>query len=455
MTLDSELQFLPSSQAEEIGLTPLSPMPVSPMSLNPTPFSPALSSPPQPSGSRVVVVLEQRFAQTPDGAVWTPATNAYGFWGRYLDVFDTVHVVARLQPISHPPAGWRRADGLGVSFAAVPYYVGPRQYLQKVRQVRQAVRQAVTPQDAVILRVGSPLANTLEPWLRQQQHPYAVEVVADPYDVLAPGSIQHPLRPWLRGHLTRQLQRQCAGAIAAAYVTEAALQRRYPCAPLAIGVSDVELPPEAFATTPRTYRDDAFQDCPIRLLFIGTLAQLYKAPHILLDAIAATVAQGIDLQVSFVGEGQYRPQLETQAQHLGIASRITWLGQLSSSEAVREQLAQADVFVMPSFQEGLPRAMVEAMAQGLPCIGSAVGGIPELLAQEDLVPSGDVAALARKLCEVVRSPERLTLMSLRNWQRAQGFESDILQTQRRLFYRHVRQQTEARLQRRTREMTVL
>jgi L-malate glycosyltransferase len=98
---------------------------------------------------------------------------------------------------------------------------------------------------------------------------------------------------------------------------------------------------------------------------------------------------------------------------------------------------------MPSYQEGLPRAMVEAMARALPCIGSTVGGIPELLMPEDMVPPGDVAALANKIREVVTDPERMAQMSARNLDKAKEFKNELLREQRITFYRYVREQTEA------------
>lgn len=400
--------------------------------------SPAESQAPRPA-QPVLVVLEQRFAQTPDGQVWTPATNAYSFWQRYLEVFDRVKVAARVQPVAVAPPRWKRADGPQVSFVPIPYYIGPVQYAQKARQVRRALAQAVAPGDAVILRVSSQLASCLMPWLRQHQHPYAVEVVADPYDVFAPGAMAHPLRPYFRWRCTRSLEQHCAGAIAAAYVTETALQRRYPCPHYAVGVSDVELDGNAFAEGPRRFGHEPKRR---KILYVGTLAQLYKAPHILIDAFAATCQNGIDAQLIMVGEGQYRDSLTRQAERLGVGDRVTFTGQLPPAE-VQAALAQADLFVLPSFQEGLPRAMVEAMAQGLPCIGSRVGGVPELLADEDLVSAGDVADLSRLLCQVLSAGDRLTAMAERNWRLAQSFRGEVLQQRRLDFYRQVRQTTEA------------
>ena len=89
------------------------------------------------------------------------------------------------------------------------------------------------------------------------------------------------------------------------------------------------------------------------------------------------------------------------------------------------------------------------MARALPCVGSTVGGIPELLPPEDLVPPGDAAALARKLREVVTDPARLAAMSARNLSRAGDYNDDVLRPRRVAFYRHLRDATAAWLPART------
>jgi glycosyltransferase involved in cell wall biosynthesis len=101
-------------------------------------------------------------------------------------------------------------------------------------------------------------------------------------------------------------------------------------------------------------------------------------------------------------------------------------------------LDKADVFVLPSYQEGLPRAMIEAMARALPCIGSTVGGIPELLNQEDMIPPGNVAALADKIRSVVTNPERMNMMSARNWEKAKKYDLMVLLPLWNKFYAQVR-----------------
>ncbi|WP_228061182.1 glycosyltransferase family 4 protein [[Phormidium] sp. LEGE 05292] len=390
----------------------------------------------------VIVVLEHHFLQTPDRAVWTQTMFPYSFWLRYLDVFDRVKVVARMSKIREIPPHWKRADGAGVTFALVPDYTGPLQYLFRSMQVKQVVRNALNRTDAVILRVGSQLANDLEPVLRQTQHPYGVEVVADPYDVFAPGSVKHPLRTFFRWMFTRRLQQQCDRACAAAYVTERALQQRYPPANDAFSThySSVELADLAFVPLPRSLKQVMR---PLTLITVGTLDQLYKAPDVLIDAVAVCVQAGLDLQLVLVGDGKHRGELEAQVAKLNLSDRVFFLGNLPAGEAVRTQLDWADLFVLPSHQEGLPRAMIEAMARALPCIGSTVGGIPELLPPEDLVPPGNVAALAKKIREVATHPERMARMSARNLSKAKDYREEVLRDRRIAFYRYVRDTTQA------------
>ena len=389
----------------------------------------------------VIVMLEHRFLQTPDKGVWTQTMFAHSFWQRYLEVFDRVKVVARIHEVPTPPSNWKRADGEGISFVAVPYYVGPQQYLLRAQQVKRAVRNALTASDAVILRVSSQLASDLYPVLVQTQHPYGVEVVADPYDVFAPCSIKHPLRRFFRWWFPRLLRQICADACAAAYVTEHALQQRYPPAQETFSThySSVELANEAFVPVPRSL-GQGMQ--PLILITVGTMEQLYKALDVLINAVAACVSGGLDLKLVLVGDGKYREELEALAAKLGLGERVCFLGQLTVGDAVRAQLDRADLFVLPSHQEGLPRAMIEAMARGLPCIGSTVGGIPELLPPEDMVPPGDVAALAQKIHEVVTAPERMTRMSARNLEKAKEYAEEVLRQRRIAFYRYVREKTE-------------
>lgn len=397
---------------------------------------------------RVSVVLEDRlFVRVPDGSVWTTSTHPYEFWQRYLQVFEHVNVVARSREVASLPPDQKRADGQGVSFSRIPYYVGPWQYLRKARQLRRAAAGAIRDDDAVVLRVPGNLSSYILSVLNKTGQPYAVEVVADPYDAYAPGSVKHPLRPYFRWRFPRQLQHQCRNACASSYVTQHALQRKYPPSAAAFSTyySDVQLAETGVVASPRARHEN---QQTLTLVQVGTFAQLYKAPDVLIDACAACVREGLDLRLVLIGDGKHRGELDSRASTLSLGRRVQFPGWLSPQE-VRNQLDQADLFAIPSRTEGLPRALIEAMARGLPCIGSTVGGIPELLPPEDLVPPGDVAALASKIREVASDPERMTRMSKRNLETAKQYQETFLRPRRTEFYRRVRETTEACLARRS------
>ena len=388
----------------------------------------------------VTVTLEHRFDLAVDGSVWTSGQGSYEFLQRYLEVFDSVTVVARIQRVSQISSGWIRADGERVSFVQVPYYLGPWQYLRRVLQIKRLLGNVARSSEAAILHAPSMLTNHLVEAFTDRQHPYALEVVSDPWDTFAPGVIRHPLRAYFRARFSRDLKRQCKDSFATAYVTREALRCRYPSRPDAFwaSYSDVELGGEAFALNPRAGYPAGR---PIRLIMVGSLAQLYKAPDVLLDAVEICTRQGLDLRLVLVGDGKYRPYLERRVACLGLGERVRFAGALAPGKEVRAELDEADLFILPSRTEGLPRAMIEAMARALPCIGSTVGGIPELLLEEDMVPAGVAMALAQKIMEVVRKPIRLASMSRRNLSHSRQYHETILRKSRSQFYEYVRAKT--------------
>jgi glycosyltransferase involved in cell wall biosynthesis len=386
----------------------------------------------------LLINCPQHFDRTADGQVWTNGQFPYSFWTRYLAVFGSVTVLARVRDVPELSSERRPASGTGVLFLRVPDYTGPREYALRAAAVSAVARKAVQNGSAILLRPPGEMAAWVLWHTRKSGRPYAVEVVADPYDVFGPNAVRHPLRPMFRWWFTRALKRQCANACAAAYVTEKALQRRYPPGPNALVThySDIELPESAFATAPRGPR----QNGTARIIFVGTLAQLYKAPDVLIDAVATCCAH-IDVELVIVGSGRYQIELEQRAKALGLGHRVRFRGQLTTSDDVRAELDAATLFVLPSRQEGLPRALIEAMARGLPCVGSNVGGIPELLPAEDMVSPGDVPVLASKIMQVLKQPGRMEQMSRRNLIKAAEYSDGILNARRRQFYEFLRRRT--------------
>ncbi len=384
------------------------------------------------------VISEMRFFATPDGKVWSGSTNAYDMWRRYLTAFEEVSVIARVNPVSHLRDAFHRADGPGVKFVRLPGYTGAGQFVLRFHNIYSILRKRPPDHFALIYRIPSILAEIAHKSVKQR--PYAVEVVGDPLDVFAPRAVRHPLRPILRSYFARHVRILCAKASAVAYVSKS-LAKRYPPNSTACvaNYSSIELPEDAFFHTKRTMQRNTKKT----LVFVGSLAQAYKGADLLIDALKACSMDGYAMDLRVIGGGRYSERLMRQAKKLGLADRITFVGELPVGAAIRRELDGGDIFVLPTRTEGLPRAIIEAMARAKPCISTTVGGIPELLPPEDLVPPNDAKALALKIMEVIDDPERMQTMAERNYRKARDYHKDILDRRRAVFYSQLRYNTEA------------
>ncbi|MBF0425313.1 MAG: glycosyltransferase family 4 protein [Magnetococcales bacterium] len=146
---------------------------------------------------------------------------------------------------------------------------------------------------------------------------------------------------------------------------------------------------------------------PADAFLIGIVAVMrtWKGHHILLEAFKELTAS--DPRLVFVGDGDRWEDLKRQIAVLGLGDRVRMVG---NQVDVVPWLRALDLFVLPSLaNEGVPQVVLQAMACGLPVIGSAIGGIAEVIDDGRtglLVPAGDARALARALAALIDHPER-------------------------------------------------
>ena len=142
-----------------------------------------------------------------------------------------------------------------------------------------------------------------------------------------------------------------------------------------------------------------------RLLCVGRLCA-DKGQTLLIEAIAKLRAQGVELHLELIGDGPTRGEVEAAITRYGLEKSVTLSG-WKSSEEIACALRSALVFVLPSFAEGLPVVIMEALAMGRPVIATYVAGNPELVHPGEngwLVPAGDVEALAAAIREALNTP---------------------------------------------------
>ncbi|BAM02566.1 glycosyltransferase [Phycisphaera mikurensis] len=137
---------------------------------------------------------------------------------------------------------------------------------------------------------------------------------------------------------------------------------------------------------------------------VGRLCE-QKGQHLLVEAVARLAEGGSPVRLRLVGDGPMRADLEAFARERGVADRVEFTGN-ASAEAVRGHLLDARAMALPSFAEGLPVVLMEALALGRPVISTYIAGIPELVDAGCgwLVPAGDADALAEAMRAALAAP---------------------------------------------------
>lgn len=141
----------------------------------------------------------------------------------------------------------------------------------------------------------------------------------------------------------------------------------------------------------------------VRLITVGRLVEAKDFPN-LLAAAASLRAEGRDFSLDIVGDGELREDVNEEIARRGLAGTVQLLG---SRTDVSSLLRDADAFVLSSRREGLPVAVLEALATGLPVVATSVGAIPEIVRDGDnglLVPPGDANALAAAIRRLLDDP---------------------------------------------------
>jgi glycosyltransferase involved in cell wall biosynthesis len=167
-----------------------------------------------------------------------------------------------------------------------------------------------------------------------------------------------------------------------------------------IEVAFLGVDPREFA--PRPFRADPD---PFQIACVGQLAPV-KGQHMLLAAMELLAREGRRVRLRIAGDGPDRAALEQDIASRNLARHVVMEGFLNQDK-LRELYAQCDALALPSFAEGIPVVLMEAMAMEIPCVATWITGIPEIIRHEIdglLAPPGDAEALARALARLMDDP---------------------------------------------------
>lgn len=383
------------------------------------------------SARELFVIMDGDFTRT--NGVPSSIRNYYECFGRrYTKVFDAVHILCRVHDVEERTA--LPIGGPGVDVIALPALHGPLDLVKYGLKVLATIWD-IPRHATVILRVPGIYPMIAWPLLMLRRVSYGVEVMADAAAQFAPGAYRKPFRRFYGFIWTQTLKYHCRFAIASSYVTARSLQELYPPSPgrPTFSYTTLDLPQEDLVLVPRSL--ESFVKPQLKLINVAMMQKHLKGQDIIIKAVAELRRQGVLTKLLLVGDGDTRKDFEHLAAELGVSDDVKFVGKVRAGGEVFALLDLADIFVLPSRQEGLPRVVIEAMARALPCFVSDLPGNRELLEEEFRLPLEDSSAWAQRLASAILHPELLAAASAINRSMAERYVVTSMQPIRNEFYR--------------------
>lgn len=349
---------------------------------------------------------------------------------RYIEPFGKIRLVTRQKEVESVKGGMKPSSIPNSEFVEIPNYKNVRNVL-KYFKARKIIKDEVVNAEFIILRTSS-FANVAARYARKYNKPYLVEVVGCAWD----GTWNYNLLGKIIAPFSYYMQKKTVKkADYAVYVTNEYLQKKYPNTNKTTNCSNValtEFNEEILKNRIKKIQGMSNED----KIIIGTTAAVdvrYKGQQYVIQALSELKNKGITkFEYQLVGGGE-QSYLKSLAKKFDVEDQVIFLGSLPHEE-VFDWLDTIDIYAQPSRQEGLPRALIEAMSRGLPAFGAKTAGIPELL--EDKFIFGNNKKNIREICRILTSFEKDKMLnqSRRNYEESKKYERSIIEARRRTFF---------------------
>lgn len=299
------------------------------------------------------------------------------------------------------------------------------------KEIKRVIFAEVQKADKCFIRSGSHYTRVAYDACIKYRKPYLFEATGFAYESFSHHSFIGRI---IANKVENDYRLMARDAVQATYVTSEALQKRYPCASgKMIGVSNVQL--SALDDSILTKRLKKIQNRQSSdTIVLGTAAFLdvkWKGQYLVIKALAELKRQGYtNFRYELLGMGTGQ-ELIKLAESLGVKDEVKVIGAVPHSK-VFEWLDSLDIYIQPSFQEGLCRAIIEAMSRGLPVVCSNTGGNYELIDNDYIFDCGDYNKMSSLLIDI---QDHLAEQSKKNFEESKKYEKSMLDSRRKAFFR--------------------
>ncbi|MCI9143332.1 MAG: glycosyltransferase family 4 protein [Lachnospiraceae bacterium] len=361
----------------------------------------------------------------------------YRLWeDRYLKSFDYIIVSTRVKNVQHmeimEKKGYTISNGKNVEIRPISAYRKLTDIFFKKESIKKQLEEIIEKVDCVIVRLPSPLGNLACDVCREHGKKYALEMVACAWDGYR--NHGHWAGKLVAPYMYFETKKQCKKAGRVLYVTKDFLQQRYPTKGITANASNVMLcQSDEIILTRRIERIKKNKEGTFVLGLVGPLELEAKGHKVALGALEILAKKFPNIRMEFLGAGSgYR--LERLIRKKKLTDKVCFKGTLPSGDSVLRWMDTLDILVIPSFQEGLPRALIEAMSRGCPAVGAITGGIPELIDQNLLHRPGDYRKLADDIEKLLENEEMCIQAAKRNFENAKQYAKENLDSRRTKFW---------------------
>lgn len=293
---------------------------------------------------------------------------------------------------------------------------------------KQIYENAVKKCDMVIARVPSIVSFAVVNCAKKWGKPYMAESMGCAWDAYwNHGIVGKIIAPYMYFKMKSVVKNADYGL----YVTEKFLQNRYPCKNETIAASNVKITDVVDTVLEKRLEKISNMDkTHIALMTSAAVDVRYKGHEYVIKAIPKLKKLGIHITYYMVGGGD-QTYLKSIAEKNGVTDSVIFTGRLSLEE-VLEKLDGADIYIQPSLQEGLPRAMIEAMSRGCVCLGAKTAGIPELVDPECIFKRKNTSAIVKCISSILKKD--FEYYAKRNFDEAKKYKSDVLDDRRNKYF---------------------
>lgn len=357
---------------------------------------------------------------------------------RYFNLFSSIEMVSRIVITDKNIENLSAIEDKRVKFYDIPRYSIKNNKLDfiKNKEMNKLMIDRIGQTDAVIIRLPSPSGYKGLKILKKLNKKYIIELVGCPFDSLWNHGVIGKILAIPEYLRLRHIMGQEKNVI---YVTKSFLQKRYPCKSNSLGCSDVIIDSITDNKVLEQREEKILKHNTNDLFIIGLIGHVesnIKGIDIAIKAIKELLRNNINVKLLILGNGN-PSRWEKQIIRLGIKENIVFCGTIPSGAKVLDWLDRLDLYIQPSNQEGLPRAVVEAMSRGLPIVGSNVGGIPELLLEESIHMKKNYIDLYEKISFLLTNKVKMLEHSKINYNNSMNYLKEILDAKREIFMKEV------------------